>query len=61
MDDVDYLVGEFSRVHVGAVGVVGEVGDVEGANVGDQGEALEEVVLFTLATIFFYIRDIWIK
>ena len=47
MHDVEDLVGEFAWVDIVAVRVVGDEGDVEGADVGDEGEALEEVVLLS--------------
>ena len=43
--DVEDLVGEFARVDVVAVRVVGDEGDVERADVWNEREALEEVVL----------------
>ena len=45
MHDVEDLVGEFARVDVVAVRVVGDEGDVERADVWNEREALEEVVL----------------
>lgn len=52
MDNVQDLEGKFARVEVVAVDVVGDVGDVEAANVGDEGQALEEVVLFDVSNRF---------
>ena len=43
--DVEDLVGEFARVDVVAVRVVGDERDVERADVWNEREALEEVVL----------------
>ena len=43
--DVEDLVGEFARVDVVAVRVVGDEGNVERADVWDERQALEEVVL----------------
>jgi hypothetical protein len=45
--DVEDLVGEFARVNVVAVRVVGDEGDVERADVGNEWQALEEVVLLS--------------
>lgn len=45
--DVEDLVGEFARVDVVAVRVVGDEGYVERADVGNEWQALEEVVLLS--------------
>lgn len=52
MHDVEDLVGEFAWVDVVAVRVVGDEGDVERADVWDEWQALEEVVLLFVSIRF---------
>lgn len=51
MYNVKDLVRELARVDVVAMCVVGDEGDIQGADVWNQREALEEVMLLTMVSI----------
>ena len=45
MHNVEDLVSEFARINIATMRMVGDEGDVEGADVRDEREPLEEVML----------------
>jgi len=52
MDNIQYLIGEFSWVDVVSVGVVGDERNVQRPNVRNQWKSLQEVMLICVNCMF---------